>query len=165
MRAFDRVAGGHLDLQLVLAGGRGWGTKEVEEAIAEVRHAGRIVLPGYVPDSAVPALLRRSAAVAYPSLDEGFGLPALEALACGAPLVTSTAPALAEVASGAALLVPPGDIGALAGALDMLVRGDAGLAARRAKGLDIAARHTWAASAERHVEVYRSASATSLGSH
>ena len=164
VRAFDRVAAAHVDLQLVLAGGRGWGTKEVEEAIAEIRHPGRIVLPGYVPDAAVPALLRRAAAVAYPSLDEGFGLPALEAMACGAPLVTSTAPALAEVASGAALLVPPGDVGALAGALDMLVRGDAGLASRRAKGLEIAARHTWAASAARHVDVYRSASAASLGS-
>ena len=64
--------------------------------------------PGYLPDAAVPALLRQAAVVAYPALEEGFGLPALEALACGAPLVTTEGTAMAEMAGGAALLVPPG---------------------------------------------------------
>ena len=61
-----------------------------------------------------------------------------------------------EVATGAALLVPPGDARALAGALDMVVRGDVGLAARRALGLELARRHTWEACAAGHVDVYRS---------
>ena len=72
---------------------------------------------GYLPDEAVPALLRQAAVVAYPALEEGFGLPALEALACGAPLVTTEGTAMAEMAGDAALLVPPGDVGALAAAL------------------------------------------------
>ena len=65
----------------------------------------------------MPALLRQAAVVAYPALEEGFGLPALEALACGAPLVTTEGTAMAEMPGGAALLVPPGDVAALADAL------------------------------------------------
>ena len=155
VRAFDRIASHHHDLTLVVAGGVGWGGRQVDEAIAAARHGERVVKTGYVPDGAVPALLRSAAVVAYPSLEEGFGLPALEALACAAPLVSTTGSAMEEVAAGAALLVPPGDVDALAGALDMAVRQDAGLAARRERGLTIAARHTWAQSAARHAEVYR----------
>ena len=84
------------------------------EILAAARHPERIVRTGYLPDGAVPALLRQSAVVAYPALEEGFGLPALEALACGAPLVTTEGTAMAEMAGGAALLVPPGDVTGLA---------------------------------------------------
>lgn len=156
VRAFDRMAGAHADLRLVLAGSDGWGANEVTATIAAARHKERIVRTGYVPDESVPALLRRAAAVAYPSHEEGFGLPALEALACGAPLVTTSGSAMEEVVGEAALLVPPNDVAALAGALDMLVRGDASLAGRRARGVAIASRHTWEACAESHMAVYRS---------
>jgi glycosyltransferase involved in cell wall biosynthesis len=156
VRAFDRVASAHEDLQLVLAGGDGWGAAEVDRALDTAKSADRIIRPGYVDDSVVPALLRQAAAVAYPSLEEGFGLPALEALACGAPLVTTTGSAMEEVAAGAALLVSPADADALAGAIDMLVRGDAGLADRQRRGLAIAGRHTWSASAAEHVRTYGS---------
>jgi glycosyltransferase involved in cell wall biosynthesis len=162
--AFDRVCSAHPGLTLVLAGLPGWGSEAVEAAIGTARHRDRIVRLGYVPDEAVPAILRGAAAVAYPSLEEGFGLPALEALACGSPLVTTTGSAMQEMAEGAALLVDPGGLDALAGALDMLVRGDEALETRRARGLEIAARHTWEASAAAHMAVYRSAAATAGGS-
>ena len=159
VRAFDRMAVAHPDLRLVLAGRDGWGAADVESTIAASRHRDRIVRTGYVPDETVPALLRQAAAVAYPSQEEGFGLPALEALSSGAPLVTTSGSAMEEVVGDAALLVPPGDVGALAGALDMLVRGDARLSERRAHGVTIAEHFTWEACAEAHVGVYRSVAA------
>lgn len=156
VRAFDRLAPSHPDLLLVLAGHRGWGAEAVARAVAASPHRDRVVHTGYVPDPAVPALLRRAAAVAYPSLEEGYGLPALEALACGAPLVTTEGTAMAELAGAAALLVPPGDPAALAGALEEALAGTGPEAAeRRRSGLATAAGRTWAASAERHMEAYR----------
>jgi glycosyltransferase involved in cell wall biosynthesis len=159
VRAFERIADAHPDAVLVLAGQRGWGADEVERAVlAAERHLDRIVRTGYVPDQAVPALLRKAAVVAYPSLAEGYGLPALEALACGAPLVTTSGTAMAELAGDAALLVPPGDTEDLAAALDaVLSDGDGRVAERRRLGLAVAAARTWASSAERHVEAYRRA--------
>ena len=158
VRAFDRIAGAHPDLSLVLAGAPGWGTEAVKAAVAGGRHGDRVRLAGYVAEADAPAFLRGAAAVAYPSLEEGFGLPALEALACGAPLVTTTGSAMEEVAGDAALLVPPGDVDALAQALETLLAGGPAVAERRRLGLETAARHTWAASAAAHVEVYRSLS-------
>jgi glycosyltransferase involved in cell wall biosynthesis len=96
-----------------------------------------------VPDEALPALLRQAAAVAYPSHEEGFGLPALEALACGAALVTSAESPMAEIAGPAALLVPPGNAGALAWALNRVLT-DPELAGRlRRAGPKSAAPYTW----------------------
>ena len=156
VRAFDRVAAGRPELTLVLAGGRGWGTAAVEATVAASRHRDRVRLAGYVDEADAPAFLRRAEAVAYPSLEEGFGLPALEALACGAPLVTTTGSAMEEVAGAAALLVAPGSVDALAQALEAVLAGGPDVAERRRRGLETAGRHTWAASAAAHVEVYRS---------
>jgi glycosyltransferase involved in cell wall biosynthesis len=157
VRAFDAVAGDHPDVTLVLAGGRGWGWSAAEAAIDAARHRDRVQSIGFVPDGAVPALMRRAAVVAYPSLEEGFGLVALEALGCGAPLVTTTGSAMEEVAGSAALLVPPGDHAALAHAIDTVLAGDPRREERREAGLARAADATWAASAAGHVTAYRSA--------
>jgi glycosyltransferase involved in cell wall biosynthesis len=151
--AFDALAPSRPDLMLVLAGQTGWGMAETERALAVARHGDRIVRTGYLPEAAVPALLRRAAVVAYPAVEEGFGLPALEALACGAPLVTTEGTAMAELAGAAAVLVPPGAEGPLAEALaDALDTGpDTG---RRALGLRVAAERTWAASVAEHRRAY-----------
>lgn len=157
VRAFDRIAASRPDLRLVLAGGAGWGASAVDEAVGRARHGARVVRLGYVPDEVVPALFRSAAVVAYPSLEEGFGLPALEALACGARLVTTQGSALQEVAADAALLVPPGDPAALAGALEASLEGGPEVERRRRLGPELAARYTWEASAAGHVAVYRRA--------
>jgi len=153
VQAFDLVAGAAPDAVLVLGGQSGWGMTETERVIAGARHGDRIVRTGYLPDAAVPALLRQASVVAYPAFEEGFGLPALEALACGAPLVTTEGTAMAELAGSAALLVPPGDVGALADALAAAL--DEGRqSARRALGIAVARARTWEASVARHLDAY-----------
>jgi glycosyltransferase involved in cell wall biosynthesis len=153
--AYDRVAGDHPELRLVLAGGAGWGNAAagVDRAIAASPHRDRILRIGYLPDDCLPALLRRAAAVAYPSLAEGFGLPALEALACGAPLVTTAGSAMAEVAGEAACLVPPADPAALAGALARVLAEPP----EPGPGLERARAYTWQACADAHVRAYQRA--------
>jgi glycosyltransferase involved in cell wall biosynthesis len=154
VRAFDEIAAGTPTLRLVLAGSPAWGAATLGEAIRAARHASRVVLLGYVPEAAVPALLRQAAVVAYPSIEEGFGLPALEAMACGTPLVTTVGSAMAETADGAALLVPAGDVPALAVALGDVLSGGAAVEARRRRGLEVAAAYTWERSAEGHERAY-----------
>ena len=157
VEAFDRVAADRPDLELVLAGRPGWGAAEVDAAIARSVHRDRIRVLGYVADHLIPALLRRSAAVAYPALEEGFGLPALEALACGAPLVTTAGTPMADLAGEAAWLVRPGSVDSLAAGLaEALADPDSQEAReRRLGGLAIAAKYTWDAAAAGHVEAYR----------
>ncbi len=110
---------------------------------------------GYLGDDDIPALLRRASAVAYPAFVEGFGLPVLEALACGAPLVTSENSAMSEVTGDAAPLVAPSDVDGLADALSALISGGQEVARRRRHGIERAAGYTWELSAERHVAAYR----------
>lgn len=156
VRAFAAIAPRHPDLRLVLVGGDGWGAAAADEAIAASGVSDRIVRTGYVPDEVIPALYRRAAVVAYPSFEEGFGLPALEALACGAPLVTTTGSAIAEVVGDAALCVAPGDADALAGAIERAL--EPGEAARlRSAGPPRAASFTWEASVAAHIDAYERA--------
>jgi len=157
--AFERLAGGQGELELVLAGGPGWKDGPVIRSIATARSRERVRRLGYVDDADVPALLRRASAVVYPSLEEGFGLPALEALACGVPLVTTSGTAMAELAGDSALLVAPGQPFELAQAIEttILERLSPESARRRARGLAVAARHSWAACAEGHLLAYRTA--------
>lgn len=155
VRAFAAIADAHPGLRLVLAGADGWGADAVRDAVATSGCTTRILRPGYVPADALAPLLRRADAVAYPSLEEGFGLPALEALACGTPVVTTTGSAMADVCGDAALLVPPGRSDLLAAGL-MRVLDDPGEAARlRAAGPPRAAGFTWEAAVEAHLRAYR----------
>jgi glycosyltransferase involved in cell wall biosynthesis len=155
--AFARAAADHPDLRLVITGADGWASRDAREAIAASGVASRVLRPGYVPAAVLPALLRRADAVAYPSRYEGFGLPALEALACGAPLVTTSGSALEEVVGDAALVVRPGDVGALASALERLLTDEPTVARLRAAGPRQAAPFTWDASIDRHVDAYERA--------
>jgi glycosyltransferase involved in cell wall biosynthesis len=160
--AFDRLVGDarHRDsgLSLVLAGGEGWKSERVGEALASSPNASRILRTGYVDDAAVPALLRGASAVAYPAIDEGFGLPVLEALACGAPVVTTAGSVMDELAEGVAYTAPPSEADALAAAIDAALTAQDG--ARRDRGLAVAARYTWEATAAAHEEVYRGVART-----
>ena len=122
-----------------------------------------MLFPGYVADQELAWWYRAAALFVYPSLLEGFGLPVLEAMACGAPVVTSNLSSLPEVAGDAALLVDPTSVGALAAALLRLLA-DAELAAElRGRGLAQAARFPWSRTAAQTAAVYRRALSPAAG--
>jgi glycosyltransferase involved in cell wall biosynthesis len=156
VRAFDRMSSAHPELKLIIAGSPGWAEKELQRAISNARFKDKIIRKGYIPDVAIASLIRGAQVVAYPSIEEGFGLPVLEAMACATPVVTTSGTAMEEVGKGAALLVEPGDVRGLAGILDMVVRGDESLKSRVIKGLEIAGKYTWEAACRQHIDAYRS---------
>ena len=130
-------------LALVIAGKRGWLSEAIEQRAAALGIAERVRFTGYVPDADVPALLSGALAFAFPSLYEGFGMPVLEAMACGAPVLTASTSSLPEVAGHAALLVDPADTSAIAGGMAQLLDDAALRAELRARGLARAAAFTW----------------------
>ena len=144
------------ELLLVLVGPTGWKAESLFASLDE-RPAlrDRIVLTGYVPDEDLSALYSGARAFVFPSLYEGFGLPALEAMQCGVPVIASRTSSLPEVVGDGALTVDPADQDALAQAmLDVL--SDAGLAeALVRRGLARASQFTWARTVESTVEAYR----------
>ena len=145
---------------LVIAGSRGWIFDELMarcESLADVGHPS-VVLTGYVRDSDMAALYSGASLFCYPSLDEGFGLPVLEAMRCGVPVITSDRAPLVEVAGDAALFVDPHDTDDLASAMQTLLSDDALADVLRAKGKDRASTYTWDRSAVAMVSVYDRAS-------
>lgn len=109
---------------LVLAGGIGWKTSSLARRIARSPYRDKIHQTGYAPREVARDLYRAAEVFVYPSLAEGFGLPVLEALACGVPVVASTAEALREVAADAALYAPPRDVAALVEAMERALEDD-----------------------------------------
>ncbi len=149
LRAFERarLAGG-LEARLVLAGSARWG-KETLAAVERLRVRGDVVLTGRVPDEDLPALYAAADLFVFPSRYEGFGLPVLEAMACGTPVLTSRAGALPEVAGAAGSYVDPDDDRGLADRMCELVADGDRQAAFRAAGLAQAARFSATRSATR----------------
>ena len=139
---------------LCLAGPEGWGLGPLRERLGRPALAGRVRLTGWVPPERLRELYATALALVFPSLDEGFGLPVLEAMACGLPVLTSARGATAEVAGPDALLVEPRDVGALAAGLARLA-GDADLRSRlSAAGPARAAGWTWARTADLTAAAY-----------
>jgi glycosyltransferase involved in cell wall biosynthesis len=153
--AFDLVADRDADLRLVVAGPDGWGTAAFTESVRGARHGDRIARLGYVDDPARADLLAGARVLAYPSLDEGFGHPPLEAMRAGVPVVAARAGALPEILGDAALLVDPSSPAELADALRAAVSDDTTRAQLVIAGHERVAHFTWARATDELVALYR----------
>jgi glycosyltransferase involved in cell wall biosynthesis len=154
-KAFRQVARENLPHGLVIAGKRGWLAAQVETQIAASGMADRIKMVGYVPSSDLAALYSGADALCFPSLYEGFGLPVLEAMACGTPVIATNRSAVPEVAGGAALLVDPLNSAEIGTAMVRLLT-DADLsAALRSRGFQRATTFTWDRTALATIELLR----------
>jgi glycosyltransferase involved in cell wall biosynthesis len=146
---------------LVVAGGRGWDTR-IDEALASLPDHLEVLLPGYLPLDLLTGFLGGAEVVAYPSLGEGFGLPVLEAMACGAPVLTTTSLALPEVGGDAVEYTDPTAAG-IAAALHSLLTQPQRRAELSAAATRRAASFTWAACAEVHLRTYARAVSADRG--
>jgi glycosyltransferase involved in cell wall biosynthesis len=155
IRAMRQLRDEGIDRELVIVGQRAWKYEADLALVDELRMTDRVRFPGYVDAEDVPALYSGAAAVAVPSLYEGFGLPVLEAMACGAPVLTSNISATAEVAGDAALLVDPLSVDAIRNGLRLLLtNGDVRSDFAR-RGLGRAAQFSWHRAADETHAVYR----------
>jgi glycosyltransferase involved in cell wall biosynthesis len=156
IQAWSSVAG-QCPHHLVLAGREGWGVGSIRRAAAGSPHAERIRFLGHVPVEDLPALYGAAAASLYPSLFEGFGLPVLEAMACGTPVLTSKVSSLPEVAGEAALSVDPTDVEAISEGILRLLTDQELRRSLKEKGTARAAEFSWRRTAQRTLESYRAA--------
>ena len=157
IEAYAQITGRGTDCELVVAGGDKGGRLDVLDAILRTRLTGRVHLLGHVEDEELPALYSGARALVFPSLYEGFGLPALESMACGTPVIASNTTGLAEAVGEAGLTIDPSSVEELADAMrsvlnDTALR-DRLVAAGRARAADF----TWARTAAATAAVYRAA--------
>jgi glycosyltransferase involved in cell wall biosynthesis len=156
VQAFEEVARlcPSRTLQLVIAGHKGWLNEPLFARLERSPFKDRLVLTGYVTDETLRALYASCRAFVYPSLYEGFGLPTLEAMACGAPVVASRIPSLSEVTGGAALLFNPEDSDELARRLVELLEDEGARRTLTAAGLRRASEFSWERAARETLQVY-----------
>jgi len=140
-------------LKLVIAGQKGWLYAEIFARVQALGLAGQVVFPGFVANADKPALLSGALAYVFPSLYEGFGLPVLEAMACGAPVLTSTASSLPEVAGEAALLVDPTNPAQIAAGLAELAGNPALRQQLAARGFEQIKKFSWDAAAAQVLKI------------
>ncbi|MEP6717968.1 MAG: glycosyltransferase family 1 protein [bacterium] len=146
-----------LSPQLVIAGPKGWLIEELFVTSERAALKKRVLFTGYLSDKDLRALYSSCRVFVYPSIYEGFGLPPLEAMACGAPVITSSIPAIKETVGAAARLIAPTDVGALTASLLQLLTDANARASYSAAGLRRAAEFTWERTAQMTREVYRNA--------
>lgn len=144
---------------LIIGGGRGWDYAPIFAAVERHGLEDSVRFVGFIPPEALPIWYNCAEAFVYPSVFEGFGMPVLEAMACGTPVIVSDASSLPEVAGEAGLCVPPHDVSAWSAALRRAWEDASWRDEARERGLRQAARYTWAGTAQQTVESYRKAMA------
>lgn len=143
------------DYNLVLAGGQGWSYEEVHDLVRLRGLQHRVLFAGFVADEDLSALYSSADVMAFPSLYEGFGLPVLEAMACGVPVLASNVSCLPEVAGGAALFVDPRDVEAMSAAMLKLLSNVDLRETLRKKGFERVEQFSWQSSAVNLLRVYK----------
>lgn len=142
---------------LILVGGKGWGLNELRATIVHLGLEEHVRLEGYAPDDDLPLWYNAATAFVYPSVYEGWGMPVVEALACGTPVIVSAASSLPEAAGDGGLALPPYDIDGWAQALERALTDAGWRAAAAERGLVHAAACTWEQTARVHAACYRRA--------
>jgi len=154
IKAFYKLKKKGMKHRLVVAGAEGWKCGETKETIEQLGLEKEVVLLGYVGDDDLPALYNASDLFVYPSLYEGFGLPALEAMACGTPVVTSNTSSLPEVVGDAAIMVDPCDLNSLTNAMHKVLTDESLAQDMVKKGLRRATLFSWDKAARNTLKVY-----------
>jgi glycosyltransferase involved in cell wall biosynthesis len=155
LEAYRALRNRETGVKLVIVGKKGWRYENFFEKLEEIGLEDDVVFPGFVPDQDLPAVYTMADVFAFPSLYEGFGLPVLEAMACGTPVVCSNTSSLPEVAGKAAVLVSPQDVRGWREALDRILTSDELRADLRQHGLRQAAGFTWESAARKTCDAYR----------
>ena len=145
---------GKLNCKLVIVGSKGYRYSLIKNKIIELQLQENIVELGFVPDNELSAIYRNTSVFVYPSIYEGFGLPPLEAMACGCPVITSNTSSLPEVVGDAGIMVDPYDVDGLADAMHEVLTNDGLRANMIKKGLERAKRFSWEKCAKETLKVY-----------
>jgi glycosyltransferase involved in cell wall biosynthesis len=143
--------------RLVVAGAKGWHHEKVLSAVEELDLRADVIFPGYIPQEELPLWYNAAELFIYPSLYEGFGLPPLEAMACGTPVITSNTSSLPEVVGEAGILVNPDSVEEIGEAMQRLLTDNSLRAEMKRKGLDRAREFSWQEAARGTVKVYEQA--------
>ncbi|MFH0976572.1 MAG: glycosyltransferase family 1 protein [Spirochaetota bacterium] len=144
------------EISLVIAGKKGWYYNEIFELVKKLNIKDKVIFTGYVLEEEKPLLINGCKIFIYPSIYEGFGLPVLEAMACGAPVITSNISSMPEVAgNGALLLNNPKDVNEIASSIESLLTNKKELAKYRALGLKQSAKFNWKYTALKTLEIYK----------
>jgi glycosyltransferase involved in cell wall biosynthesis len=154
IEAYSLLVTRHSSLQLVIAGGKGWLYEEIFATVERLGLEKKVVFPGFVADEDLPALYNLAELFVFPSLYEGFGLPPLEAMACGTPVITSDASSLPEVVGEAGLMVEATDVEGLTQAMQRVLEDSALRERMIAKGMKQAKKFTWEQAAAKLLSLY-----------
>jgi len=149
---------------LVLAGGYGWRSEAIHRRIEQGQRQGWLRYLGYVSEADLPLLFSGARGFVYPSLYEGFGLPVIEAMASGLPVLISNRSSLPEIALGAALIVEAEDVQAMTESIRVLLEDDQWRSEASRRSLEVASRYSWDATARKTVEVYLAVNNAAFGS-
>lgn len=152
---FEAIAQQYPDLHLVLAGGWGWETKEIEKALAKAKHKERIKLLGYVDRQDKPALYNLAQIFLFPSFYEGFGFPPLEALSQGCPVITSFSSALSEIEGDHIHFVSPHDLGMFVNILEEILENDQLTDRLAFESKTITERYQWPEKAQQTLDILK----------